>query len=34
MPFAPWAKIAMALQSLISLVVFALVIATAVNVLS
>lgn len=34
MPFAAWAKIAMAFQSLISLVVFALVIATAVNVLS
>jgi uncharacterized membrane protein len=34
MPFAPWAKITMAVQSLISLVVFALVIATAVNVLS
>jgi uncharacterized membrane protein len=34
LPFAPWAKIAMAFQALISLVVFALVIATAVNVLS
>jgi uncharacterized membrane protein len=34
MPFAPWAKITMGLQSLISLVVFTLVIATAVNVLS
>ncbi len=34
MPFAPWAKTAMALQSLVSLVVFTLVIATAVNVLS
>lgn len=34
MPLAPWAKIAMAAQTLISLVVFTLVIATAVNVLS
>jgi uncharacterized membrane protein len=34
MPLARWAKITMALQSLISLVLFALVIATAVNVLS
>jgi uncharacterized membrane protein len=34
MPLTPWAKITMALQSLISLIVFTLVIATAVNVLS
>jgi hypothetical protein len=34
MPFASWAKTMMALQSLMSLVVFTLVIATAVNVLS
>ena len=34
MPLAGWAKVTMALQSLISLVVFTLVIATAVNVLS
>ena len=34
MPLAPWAKLAMAVQTLISLVVFTLVIATAVNVLS
>lgn len=34
LPLASWAKITMALQALISLVVFALVIATAVNVLS
>jgi uncharacterized membrane protein len=34
MPLASWAKVTMALQSLVSLVVFALVIATAVNVLS
>ncbi len=34
MPLARWAKLTMALQSLVSLVVFALVIATAVNVLS
>jgi uncharacterized membrane protein len=34
MPLASWAKNMMAVQSLISLVVFALVIATAVNVLS
>lgn len=34
MPLASWAKIAMAAQTLISLVVFTLVIATAVNVLS
>jgi uncharacterized membrane protein len=34
MPLAAWAKAAMAVQTLISLVVFTLVIATAVNVLS
>jgi uncharacterized membrane protein len=34
MPLASWAKVAMAVQTLISLVVFTLVIATAVNVLS
>jgi uncharacterized membrane protein len=34
LPFASWAKFAMALQSLISLVVLTLVISTAVNVLS
>jgi hypothetical protein len=34
LPFAGWAKITMALQALISLLLFALVIATAVNVLS
>jgi hypothetical protein len=33
MPLATWAKLTMALQSLVSLVVFALVISTAVNVL-
>ena len=34
MPLAPWAKIAMTLQSVISLLLLALVIANAVNVLS
>jgi hypothetical protein len=34
MPLTHWAKLTMALQSLISLVVIGLVIATAVNVLS
>jgi hypothetical protein len=34
MPLVPWAKIAMAVQSLVSLAIFALVIARAVNVLS
>jgi hypothetical protein len=32
MPLAPWAKIAMAIQSLVSLVILGLVIARAVNV--
>ncbi len=32
MPLAPWAKITMALQALISLVILGLVIARAVNV--
>ena len=32
MPLAPWAKIAMALQALISLVILGLVIARAVNI--
>ena len=32
MPLAPWAKIAMAVQSLISLVILGLVIARAVNI--
>jgi hypothetical protein len=34
MPLAPWAKAAMMLQSLISLIILGLVIARAVNVLS
>ena len=34
MPLAPWAKIAMTVQSVISLALLALVIANAVNVLS
>jgi hypothetical protein len=34
MPMVPWAKLTMVLQSLISLVVFGLVIARAVNVFS
>ena len=34
MPLAPWAKIAMTVQSLISLLLLTLVIARAVNVLS
>ena len=34
MPLAPWAKAAMGLQSIISLVVVGLVVARAVNVLS
>jgi hypothetical protein len=33
MPLVPWAKIAMALQSLLSLAVIGLVIARAINVL-
>jgi hypothetical protein len=34
MPLAPWAKIAMAVQSLISLAILGLVVARAVNVLT
>ena len=34
MPLAPWAKIAMAIQSLVSLVILGLVVARAVNVLA
>ena len=34
MPLAPWAKITMALQALISLIILGLVIARAVNVLA
>jgi hypothetical protein len=34
MPLAPWAKIAMTVQSVVSLVILALVIARAVNVLT
>jgi hypothetical protein len=33
MPMSPWAKLSMALQSLISLIILGLVIARAVNVL-
>jgi hypothetical protein len=32
MPFAPWAKVAMAVQSVVSLAILGLVIARAVNV--
>ncbi|WP_426362103.1 hypothetical protein [Streptomyces sp. E-08] len=34
MPLAPWAKIAMGLQSLVSLLVLGLVVARAINVLA
>jgi hypothetical protein len=34
MPLVPWAKIAMAVQSLVSLVILGLVVARAVNVLA
>ncbi len=34
MPLVPWAKIAMALQSLVSLAILGLVIARAVNILA
>jgi hypothetical protein len=34
MPLAPWAKIVMGVQSLISLVILGLVVARAVNVLA
>jgi hypothetical protein len=34
MPLVPWAKIAMALQSLVSLAILGLVIARAVNILT
>ena len=34
MPLAPWAKMAMALQAVISLVILGLVVARAVNVFS
>jgi hypothetical protein len=34
MPLAPWAKMTMALQALISLVILGLVVARAVNVLA
>jgi hypothetical protein len=34
MPLVPWAKIAMALQSLISLAILGLVVARAVNILT
>jgi hypothetical protein len=34
MPLAPWAKIAMGIQSLVSLAILSLVIATAVNLLA
>ncbi|MGW3829591.1 hypothetical protein ACWEAF_47665 [Streptomyces sp. NPDC005071] len=34
MPLVPWAKIAMALQSVVSLVILGLVVARAVNVLT